>query len=264
VTAEATERSAPDLFARIVCAVDGSPEGLDGVRQAQRLSHQGSAFTLVSISESHLAVHAGAGAAQWVEQLDREAQTALDEGLGVVGTAAAVLLRGRATDAILRTLAERRASLAAVGSHEFARGAGMLIGSVATRLIHDAPCSVLIARPTYNVAQWPSSVVVGLDGSASSLAAAEIADTLARRFGASVRFVVARGAGLAEIAPAELESCDYELTFSDDKPVAALLAAARDADLLLVGSRGLTGIRSLGSVSERVAHRAPCSLIVVR
>lgn len=34
--------------------------------------------------------------------------------------------------------------------------------------------------------------------------------------------------------------------------------------LIVLGSRGLHGIRALGSVSERVAHRAPCSVLVVR
>jgi nucleotide-binding universal stress UspA family protein len=37
-----------------------------------------------------------------------------------------------------------------------------------------------------------------------------------------------------------------------------------DADLLVVGSRGLDGFRALGSVSERVAHEASCSVLVVR
>jgi nucleotide-binding universal stress UspA family protein len=32
----------------------------------------------------------------------------------------------------------------------------------------------------------------------------------------------------------------------------------------VVGSRGLQGMRSLGSVSERVAHEARCSVLVVR
>jgi nucleotide-binding universal stress UspA family protein len=31
-----------------------------------------------------------------------------------------------------------------------------------------------------------------------------------------------------------------------------------------VGSRGLHGLRALGSVSERVAHDASCSVLVVR
>jgi nucleotide-binding universal stress UspA family protein len=55
-----------------------------------------------------------------------------------------------------------------------------------------------------------------------------------------------------------------ELTVVAAKPVDALLDAARGADLLVVGSRGLTGVRALGSISERVAHRAGCSVLVVR
>ena len=42
------------------------------------------------------------------------------------------------------------------------------------------------------------------------------------------------------------------------------MAAAADGDLLVVGSRRLHGMKALGSVSERVAHRAPCSTLIVR
>ena len=41
-------------------------------------------------------------------------------------------------------------------------------------------------------------------------------------------------------------------------------AAAESVSLVAVGSRGLTGLRALGSVSERVAHRARCSVLVAR
>ena len=44
----------------------------------------------------------------------------------------------------------------------------------------------------------------------------------------------------------------------------ALVEASRDADLLVVGNRGLHGLRALGSVAERVAHQAACSVLVVR
>jgi fatty acid/phospholipid biosynthesis enzyme len=47
-----------------------------------------------------------------------------------------------------------------------------------------------------------------------------------------------------------------------DSPVDAL--SRLDPDLLVVGSRGLQGFRALGSVSERVAHEARCSVLVVR
>jgi nucleotide-binding universal stress UspA family protein len=49
-----------------------------------------------------------------------------------------------------------------------------------------------------------------------------------------------------------------------DDPVKALVTASADADLLVVGSRGLHGLKALGSVSERVAHQAHCSTLVVR
>ena len=45
-----------------------------------------------------------------------------------------------------------------------------------------------------------------------------------------------------------------------------LLDAARDADLLVVGSRGLGGFRGLllGSVSSKMAAHAPCPVVIVR
>jgi hypothetical protein len=47
---------------------------------------------------------------------------------------------------------------------------------------------------------------------------------------------------------------------------AALLRDAGNADLLVVGSRGLGGFTGLllGSVSTQVLHHAPCPVLVVR
>jgi nucleotide-binding universal stress UspA family protein len=47
-------------------------------------------------------------------------------------------------------------------------------------------------------------------------------------------------------------------------PVEALLGGSAEADLIVVGSRGLHGLGALGSVSERVAHQARCSVLIVR
>ncbi|MGH3044966.1 MAG: universal stress protein [Gaiellaceae bacterium] len=55
-----------------------------------------------------------------------------------------------------------------------------------------------------------------------------------------------------------------DAVLEEGHPVDTLLNAAKSADLLVVGSRGLHGVRALGSVSERVAHKAPCSVLVVR
>jgi nucleotide-binding universal stress UspA family protein len=44
------------------------------------------------------------------------------------------------------------------------------------------------------------------------------------------------------------------------------VATAQSADVIVVGNRGMTGAKRflLGSVPNRVAHHAPCSVLVVR
>ena len=54
----------------------------------------------------------------------------------------------------------------------------------------------------------------------------------------------------------------HELVEDPRSPVHALTGAG--ADLIVVGSRGLHGLRALGSVSERVAHGAEASVLVAR
>lgn len=48
-------------------------------------------------------------------------------------------------------------------------------------------------------------------------------------------------------------------------PATALIEAAQDDDLLVVGSRGSGGFARLmlGSVSSQVAHHAPCPVVVI-
>ena len=55
-----------------------------------------------------------------------------------------------------------------------------------------------------------------------------------------------------------------EIHWVSGHPVGALVDASREADLVVVGSRGLRAFEALGSVSERVPHQADCSVLVVR
>jgi nucleotide-binding universal stress UspA family protein len=132
----------------------------------------------------------------------------------------------------------------AVGTNGVGRIAGIVLGSVATHVLHHAACSVLVARLRSPEAEpWaPRTVVVGVDGSPEAEAALEAARALESRLGSGLSVV----------------------SVESRRPAHQLVEAARDADLLVVGSRGVHGARALGSVSEQVAHEAACSVLVVR
>ena len=72
----------------------------------------------------------------------------------------------------------------------------------------------------------------------------------------AVRKVV--GDGTAEVVVEQRVFCDH--------PVSALLDASKGADLLVVGSRGHGGFLGLvlGSVSSQCVHHATCPVVVVR
>jgi nucleotide-binding universal stress UspA family protein len=63
---------------------------------------------------------------------------------------------------------------------------------------------------------------------------------------------------LKEVANAE--GVEVERRVVEGAPAAVLVEESRDADLLVVGSRGLV----LGSVSQQCAHHAECPVVIVR
>jgi nucleotide-binding universal stress UspA family protein len=73
---------------------------------------------------------------------------------------------------------------------------------------------------------------------------------------------------LAEEAAAVLAATGSEPVILDEygSPHRAVAAAAAELGTTLVvcGSRGLHGIAALRSTSERIAHAAPCSVLVMR
>jgi nucleotide-binding universal stress UspA family protein len=142
-------------------------------------------------------------------------------------------------------------------------------------------------------------IVVGTDGSSTADRAVDAAGDLARISGAEVQVVTAyrpvRAAVMAGVSatgdalvPARLGNdervaaeevvrrarerleCNGVVAHSAARlgePADALLAVAeeQDADLLVVGNRGLAGVRDylLGTVADRVAHHASCSVFIV-
>lgn len=127
------------------------------------------------------------------------------------------------------------------------------------------------------------NIVVGVDGSPKDDQATSWAGRTAARTGGRVHMVYATkvtGSGLPE---AELEDVGRAVTepaaervraqFPDlpvttevlgEDPAVALVAASQDADLVVVGSRGLGRVagRVRGSVSQKVAAQAACPVVV--
>ena len=64
---------------------------------------------------------------------------------------------------------------------------------------------------------------------------------------------------------ASLEGLTVERLVPEDLAAPALIEAAADADLLVVGTRGHGGFAGLllGSVSQQCAHHAPCPVVIV-
>jgi nucleotide-binding universal stress UspA family protein len=231
------------IFGNVLVGIDDSPESLEAARQAATLA--AGPVTLLAAYQLTNAV-VGAGMTPGPVYLDEgpvreHAEEALKRAKQEVTSISSItkFAKGRPWDVLLDEIAHAQNTLVAVGSHGAGRAKGILIGSTATELVHKAPCSVLVARAPLKA--FPSSIVVGVDGSQEAAYADAVARTLADRFD----------------APLERHE-------NVPHPVSTLVEAAMEADLLVVGSRGLHGIKALGSVSERVAHEAKCSVLVVR
>jgi nucleotide-binding universal stress UspA family protein len=68
-----------------------------------------------------------------------------------------------------------------------------------------------------------------------------------------------------EIRQVDTDDVTIEARVVSGSAADALLQAAAEGDLLVVGSRGHGGFRGLllGSVSQQVAHHAPCPVVIV-
>lgn len=135
-----------------------------------------------------------------------------------------------------------------------------------------------------------STIAVATDGSATASKAVEMARDLARRFDAKlvllsafedsggqargdsveVQWATSNSARVREIlsrAEDEMRSQGIDCTTRVEEGHAAevlvQLASECGADLLVIGNKGMQR-RVLGSVPNTVAHKTPCSVLVVK
>jgi nucleotide-binding universal stress UspA family protein len=175
------------------------------------------------------------------------------------------------------------ADMVVVGSRGWGKLRGLLLGSVSQQVCAHASGRVVVVRGHWHPAAEyaPGPVVVGADGSPASraaiafaveeavlravplLAVCALADTAGSLGGAGrIQEAVDR-----DIAPWEKEHPELTILrqVAPGQPRTALLDAAFEAQLLIVGDRGRGGVMGmlLGSVSQAMLHHASCPVGIV-
>ena len=260
----------PARFRSVLCGVDASEQSVVAVRQAVAVAEEDAKYWALSAWDPGVGMAAGMGALDVMSQLREEARGALRRARDALPSITPILIRGRDVAALLGGIANLEADLIAVGSHGTSRLAGVAFGSVASAMAHHAPCSVLIARES-TVESFPRLILHANDGSPESLDAAYVAGRLAARHGSTVVTLhvgETRDRAVAEEAVALLETSGLApvMRIEQGSPHRRIveLANGMGASLIVIGSRGRTGLAALGSVSERVVHHADCSVLIVR
>jgi nucleotide-binding universal stress UspA family protein len=177
------------------------------------------------------------------------------------------------------------ADVVVVGSRGLSGLSGLMLGSVSLQVAASASAPVVVVRGHWRPAgqYQPGPIVVGVDGSKAAEHALAFAGAEAARRDVPLMVVCALSDAPGSLAVAHDIADDAEQTIlrwekdhpgvevhrriTIESPRASLLAAAQDAQLLVVGcrGRGLGGARGmpLGSVTHTLLWQAPCPLAVV-
>jgi nucleotide-binding universal stress UspA family protein len=207
------------------------------------------------------------------------------------------LLLGRPASVIVDEARRVSADVVVMGSHGHGALASAFLGSVSAEVVDHAPCPVLVARKT-----TLTKVVFATDGSDGAQQAEDLVASWPFIAALPVRVVsvatmLPSFAMLGPMGPSMMSAETYQ-QLSDEvraeheraakESVKRLVARHVDAtavlregyapneivrqavdtgaDLIVVGSRGRTGLTRLllGSVARSVLFQAPCSVLIVR
>ncbi|WP_447971478.1 universal stress protein [Nitrospira sp. M1] len=208
---------------------------------------------------------------------------------------------------ILKLIRAKGIDLVVLGTRNYSKLTGFLLGSVSQWVLQEAPCSVLIARnvPRKKLHDRTIKLLLATDGSPDAQAAIDFVNAVELPSSSQVTVLhviqkqvyetelslkmtrkdeeefsklaeelfKARGREGAKLLTDTRKALSSHNLHIDEQLVygnaaAEILKSARNmrADLIVVGSRGLSGIKQmfLGSVSNKIVHRAGCSVAVIR
>ena len=259
---------APAPFPRILCAVDGSRYADEAVGQAIELAGAGGAVTFLAVSARGAAGAMSPLSTGAAEDALKRAQSAA----GAARVRGATVLRHDDDPRRVILDAARGFDLLVLGAHGHRRAAGLMLGNTPIAALHGSPVPVLVARPART--PFPAEILLATDGSPAMAPTVAVTAALARRHAAHVTLLhVDHGDHVNRRALAE-ESAALSAAIGREPVLLELeghapsriaeVAYDLPASLVITGSRLLSGIRALGSVSERTGVVAPCSVLVMR
>lgn len=193
-----------------------------------------------------------------------------------------------AFDAIAEACEEIGADLVVMGTH----GGGLLMGSVAERLVRRAPCNVMVCRKDA-FGDWPATpgtILVPVDFSDNALRAVVVArelagtddhlaflhvvstpehpDVVGDEVPAPLHADPELEARLTGRVRSWIDDPGADVTAVEGDVVVSILdqAHAREAALVVMGTRGLTGFTRfvMGSVAEHVTRTCEAPVLTVR
>jgi nucleotide-binding universal stress UspA family protein len=251
---------ADPVFGYVLVGIDETPESLVAAAQAGVLRAPGGRLVLFAVAERYLAAHAGMAAADAEDRLAAGTSEDLARARELVDADDAILASGHLVPVLCAECSRRGATLVAVGVRPHRRLAALTFGGHDVEALHDAQCSVLIARPGWGPHK-PERIVVGADGSPESRTAEAVARSLAARLGRELVPVV----GLEGAVDLDVLRAERDDALVHPGPLVDAVASAATAGSLVVVGRGQgPGSRWGGNVVERVVYGARCSVLVVR
>jgi nucleotide-binding universal stress UspA family protein len=178
--------------------------------------------------------------------------------------------QGHAADSLLDEASRHDRTLLVVGTAGLGSRTERMLGNVPHQITHHAASDVLLVRSDTKLRAPYRRIALATDGSRTARIATERGLALTRAIGAEAILVtVARTEGRGEDVLArvrsEVDAEDLEGRVIVGKDIARELGdVAADADLLVLGNKGMSGpSRLLGSVANEVTHAVPTDLLLV-
>jgi len=264
----------------LMVATDGSKYGESAVREAIRLAKICSS-NLIAVSVVKTNIEFDSVLPQFVEKKEKEAikhlesvkAQAAEEGVNCVTI---VSRNEEPYEDIVHLASKNNIYMIIMGTHGRSEMKRLMMGSVTAKVIGHASCNILVLP--LNAKVECKNVLIAIDGSKYSEAAASEALGIAKRCGSSL-IVLSVALSDAELTATEdnvnkvseaaaKEDIKTTSIVTKGKPYESIIETAKqkDVDVIVVGSHGRTGLARLlmGSVAERVIGLSESAVMVVK